>query len=58
MRVPGTAAELNEKLLADGILGGYELGREHESLASFMVIAATEMNSKAGIDRFVDIAKN
>lgn len=58
VRVPGTAAELNEKLLADGILGGYELGREHESLASFMVIAATEMNSKAGIDRFVDIAKN
>ena len=58
VRVPGTAAELNEKLLAAGILGGYDLGREHESLASFMVIAATEMNSKAGIDRFVDIAKN
>lgn len=58
VKVPGTAAALNEKLLDAGILGGYDLGREDDSLASYLVLAATEMNSKAGIDRFVEVARS
>ncbi len=57
VKVPGTAADLNQKWLEAGIIGGYDLGREDESLASYLVLTATELNSRAGIDRLVDIAR-
>jgi glycine dehydrogenase subunit 1 len=56
VKVPGGAAMLNEKLLKAGILGGYELAKEDAALGDYMVLATTELNSRAGIDRFVEVA--
>jgi glycine dehydrogenase subunit 1 len=56
VRVPGSAAGLNEKLLAAGILGGYDLGQEDASLGRYLVLAATELNTREGIDRFIKVA--
>jgi glycine dehydrogenase subunit 1 len=56
VEVPGGAATLNEKLLAAGILGGYDLGKEDSSLGAYLVVAATELNTRAGMDRFIKVA--
>ena len=56
IKVPGLAAALNERLLEAGILGGYDAGRDDAALGSYMVLAATELNTREGIDRFVAIA--
>jgi glycine dehydrogenase subunit 1 len=58
VKVPGRAATLNEKLLAAGILGGYDLGQEDASLEAYLVVAATELNTRAGMDRFIKVASS
>jgi glycine dehydrogenase subunit 1 len=55
VKVPGSAAAVNEKLLAAGILGGYDLGREDSTLEAYMVVAATELNTRVGMDRFIKV---
>jgi len=54
---PQPVADLNERLLEYGIIGGYDLGRDYPSLKDHMLIAVTEMNSKEEIDTFVEIIK-
>ncbi len=51
---PKTAAVLNDRLLQRGIIGGYDLGRFNPQRADTMLVAVTEMNARADIDRFVD----
>ncbi len=46
---PSPVAEINARLLENGILGGYDLGENQ------MLIAVTEMNSKEEIDIFTDL---
>jgi glycine dehydrogenase subunit 1 len=46
---------LNEKLLEEGFIGGYNLSREYPELGSAMLIAVTERRSKEDIDRFAEI---
>jgi glycine dehydrogenase subunit 1 len=50
---PRPVAEINEKLLEMGILGGYDLGQDYEELDGHMLIAVTEMNSVEQIDELV-----
>jgi glycine dehydrogenase subunit 1 len=57
IKVPGSATALNDRLLEAGILGGYDAGRDDADLGSYMVLAATELNTREGIDRFVSIAR-
>jgi glycine dehydrogenase subunit 1 len=45
-------AALNEKLLKAGFIGGYDLGRDDQSLTGHMLIAVTERRTKAEIDEF------
>jgi glycine dehydrogenase subunit 1 len=52
---PVPASEVNDRLLAAGILGGYDLGREDAALAEYLLIAATELNTRRGIDRLIDV---
>jgi glycine dehydrogenase subunit 1 len=52
---PRPAAVLNEALLKRGIIGGCDLGRFDPRRAGTMLTAVTEMNSRADIDRFVDV---
>ena len=48
-------AEVNAHLLEHGILGGYDLGQDYPALKDHMLVAVTEMNSKAEIDLLVEV---
>ncbi len=54
VRCPKPVQEVNEYLLDQGILGGYDLGQDYPELANHMLIAVTEMNSKEDIDLLVE----
>jgi len=52
---PRPVEEVNRILLDEyGIIGGYDLGSRYHSLKQHMLIAVTEMNTKAAIDKLVD----
>jgi glycine dehydrogenase subunit 1 len=54
VRLPRPAAELNRRLREEfGIIGGYDLGRDYPHLREHMLIAVTELHTRATIDRFV-----
>jgi len=58
IRCPASAATLNRYLLDGGyqgrrILGGYDLGQDFPGLADRMLVAVTEMNTRAEIDLLV-----
>ncbi len=55
VRCPSPVREINEFLLDEGILGGYDLGQDYPELKNHMLVAVTEMNSKADIDFLVDL---
>ncbi|MBK9746171.1 MAG: aminomethyl-transferring glycine dehydrogenase subunit GcvPA [Chloroflexi bacterium] len=55
VKCPRPVREINEVLLAEGIIGGYELGRDYLYLYDRMLVCVTEMNTKAEIDVLVDI---
>lgn len=52
--LPKPVEEVNAHLLEDGILGGYDLGKDYPALKDHMLIAVTEMNSKEEIDALVE----
>ncbi len=54
---PKPAAEVNEYLLENGILGGYELGKDYPALENHLLVAVTEMNSREEIDELVELLK-
>ena len=55
VRLPRPVDDVNRVLLDRfDIIGGYDLGRDYPGLASHMLIAVTEMNTRQTIDRFVD----
>jgi glycine dehydrogenase subunit 1 len=53
VRLPRPVAEVNVALAERGIVGGYDLQQDYPHLQNAMLIAVTEMNSKADIDEFV-----
>ncbi len=54
---PRPVAEINAQLRAQGIIGGYDLSREYPHLGNAMLVAVTELNTKAQIDQFVAALK-
>jgi glycine dehydrogenase subunit 1 len=54
VRCPRPPAEINEALLEQGIIGGYDLGRDYPHLENHMLLCVTEMNTKAEIDHLVE----
>ncbi|MDP9365688.1 MAG: aminomethyl-transferring glycine dehydrogenase subunit GcvPA [Chloroflexota bacterium] len=54
VRAPMPAAEVNAKLLARGIVGGYDLGSVSPSLDRHLLLCATELNDRASIDRMAE----
>ena len=53
--LPLPVETVNARLLADyGIVGGYDLGRDHPAWRQQMLVAVTEMHTKSSIDRFVE----
>jgi glycine dehydrogenase subunit 1 len=54
VRLPRPVAEVNKRLREEfGIIGGYDLGGDYPHLQQHMLIAVTELNTRAGMDRFV-----
>jgi glycine dehydrogenase subunit 1 len=54
VQLPLPAAEANARLRDEhGIIGGYDLGNDDARLADRMLVAVTEVNSRASIDRLV-----
>ena len=53
VRCPRPVAEVNAALCDQQIVGGYDLGADEPQLGNAMLLAVTEMNSKADIDRLV-----
>jgi len=51
------ARQVNEKLQASGIIGGYELQKYYPELENTLLFCATEMLSKEDMDRVVAILK-
>jgi glycine dehydrogenase subunit 1 len=45
--------ELNRRLLNQGIIGGYDLGRNYPELINHMLVAVTELRTKEEIDTLV-----
>jgi len=55
LKCPTSVKHINEHLLDEGVLGGYDLEQDYPGLANHMLIAVTEMNSKEDIDLLVDV---
>jgi glycine dehydrogenase subunit 1 len=54
IQCPVLASEINDLLLDHDILGGYDLSQDFPDLASHLLIAVTEMNTREQIDQLVD----
>jgi glycine dehydrogenase subunit 1 len=52
-RTPLPAATVNAHLRERGIVGGYDLGRLDPALDRHLLLCATELNDRAGIDAFL-----
>ncbi len=53
--LPRPVEEVNTVLRQDfGLLGGYDLGQDYPELANQMLVAVTEVNTRAAIDRFAE----
>lgn len=55
IKLQGNVGEINRRLLGEGIIGGYDLGREYPEFAGYMLVAVTEAKSKEEIDQFVEV---
>jgi glycine dehydrogenase subunit 1 len=46
---------INQRLLEEGILGGYNLENDYPELPHCMLIAVTEMNTRDEIERLCEV---
>jgi glycine dehydrogenase subunit 1 len=52
---PKSVKDINEALIAEGIIGGYDLGQDYPALKDHMLLCVTEMNSREEIDTLVSV---
>ncbi|MBZ0297243.1 MAG: aminomethyl-transferring glycine dehydrogenase subunit GcvPA [Anaerolineae bacterium] len=52
---PRPVSEINEALLEQGIIGGYDLSADYPHLKNHMLLCVTEMNAKDEIDAVVEV---
>lgn len=52
VKISGNVADVNRKLLAEGFISGYDLGRDYPELAGHLLLAVTESRTKEEIDQF------
>jgi glycine dehydrogenase subunit 1 len=53
VKTPVPAAEVNARLLEEGIVGGMDLGRIDARFDDMLLLCCTELNDRESIDRFV-----
>lgn len=58
LRCPGPVDRIQARLLEQGILAGYALGREYPELADALLLCTTEVNAREEIDRLVEGLKS
>ncbi len=54
---PRPVEEINQKLLAHHILGGFDISKYYPALKNQMLVAVTEMNKKCDIDQMTAVLK-
>lgn len=54
VKCPVPVEAVNKHLIGNGIVGGYDLGKDYEHLKGSMLLAVTEMNTRAEIDMLVE----
>ena len=54
LSLPGPATQVRDRLLDEGILAGLPLGDYYPGMENALLVAVTEIRSKAQIDRFVE----
>jgi glycine dehydrogenase subunit 1 len=54
VQLPIPVGKLNQELLNAGFHSGYDLGNVEPGLDHHLLVATTELNSRAGIDAFAD----
>lgn len=52
---PRPVARINEALLEEGMIGGYDLGQHYFHLQDHMLVCVTEVNARDEIDRLVEV---
>lgn len=57
VKCPIPVSEVNERLIQEGIIGGYDLGQDYDHLTDHMLLCVTETNSKDEIDALVDVLR-
>lgn len=55
IRVDQCISEINRILFTEGIIGGYDLGKDYPELQGHLLLAVTELRTKQEIDRFADV---
>lgn len=55
VKAPGNAAELLERLQAEKIIGGFDLGRYYPELEDHILVCATECVSRQAIDQMASV---
>ncbi len=57
VKCPRPVSEINQRLVGQGIIGGYDLGQDYPHLKDHMLVCVTEVNTKAEIDMLVEALK-
>jgi len=55
VQCPKPADEINQALLEEGILGGYDLQSDYPQAVNQMLVCVTEMNDRTQIDRLIQV---
>ncbi len=58
VQTPIPVAQINDALLDEGIIGGYDLGKDYSWLQNHMLVCCTEVNTKDEIDVFVQTLRD
>src|SRR3954468_18314638 len=53
IRTPLPAVELNRALLARGVIGGYDVGRNYPDLADAVLLCCTEATTRRQVEQLV-----
>ncbi|MPM85664.1 putative glycine dehydrogenase (decarboxylating) subunit 1 [bioreactor metagenome] len=54
VKCPRPINQINNVLLDEGILGGYDLSKDFPTLKNYMLVAVTEMNRREEIDALIE----
>lgn len=57
VKCPAPVSQINHVLGHEGIIGGYDLGKDYPHLKDHMLVCVTEMNAKDEIDALVEVLR-